>query len=83
MSEQDLRNHGHSPHATEHNYTVMAEDVEKFIDTHKIRRPVLIGHSMYVLCEPPYPFNHPDRLERVFVLTKRKGRQNRHDSRPA
>ncbi|PKX89742.1 putative alpha/beta hydrolase [Aspergillus novofumigatus IBT 16806] len=42
----DLRNHGHSFHHNEHNYSVMAEDVEKFIHQHDLAKCVLIGHSM-------------------------------------
>ncbi|GIJ84716.1 hypothetical protein Asppvi_003567 [Aspergillus pseudoviridinutans] len=42
----DLRNHGHSFHHKEHNYSVMAEDVEKFIHQHDLAKCVLIGHSM-------------------------------------
>lgn len=48
MALQDLRNHGHSFHSTEHNYGVMAEDVEKFIQQQKLDKCVLIGHSMCV-----------------------------------
>jgi pimeloyl-ACP methyl ester carboxylesterase len=29
-----------------HDYTHLAEDVEDFIDIHKLKRPTLIGHSM-------------------------------------
>jgi hypothetical protein len=43
---QDLRNHGQSFHAPEHNYSVMAEDVQEFIDQQKLDKCVLIGHSM-------------------------------------
>ncbi|KAM0110832.1 hypothetical protein ACP6JB_003402 [Aspergillus fumigatus] len=43
---QDLRNHGHSFHHHEHNYSVMAKDVEKFIHQHDLAKCVLIGHSM-------------------------------------
>lgn len=46
---QDLRNHGESPHDPRHDYTALAEDVEGFLQEHKIERPALIGHSMYVL----------------------------------
>jgi len=42
----DLRNHGSSPHAPEHNYDVMADDVEEFLDEHKLDSATLIGHSM-------------------------------------
>ncbi|KAJ5143726.1 uncharacterized protein N7515_002513 [Penicillium bovifimosum] len=42
----DLRNHGQSFHAPEHNYNVMAEDVQEFIKQQKLDKCVLIGHSM-------------------------------------
>ncbi|KAJ5772598.1 hypothetical protein N7520_003127 [Penicillium odoratum] len=42
----DLRNHGQSFHAPEHNYSVMAEDVQEFIEQQKLKKCVLIGHSM-------------------------------------
>ncbi|MCJ1248296.1 hypothetical protein MMC30_005513 [Trapelia coarctata] len=42
----DLRNHGDSPHAPEHTYMAMADDVEEFIQSHGLGKPVLIGHSM-------------------------------------
>lgn len=44
--EQDLRNHGQSFHSEEHNYSVMADDVQKFIEHQKLGQCVLIGHSM-------------------------------------
>lgn len=47
--EQDLRNHGESPHNKIHDYPSMAEDVEEFIRCHDIKLPGLIGHSMYVV----------------------------------
>lgn len=46
---QDLRNHGESPHDPSHDYTALAEDVEGFLQEHKIERAALIGHSMYVM----------------------------------
>lgn len=42
----DLRNHGHSPHADIHTYESLSMDVVEFIDTHKIHKPIIIGHSM-------------------------------------
>ncbi|KAK9471331.1 Alpha/Beta hydrolase protein [Dipodascopsis tothii] len=42
----DLRNHGHSPHAPQHDYPALALDVEHFIDTHGLGPSVVIGHSM-------------------------------------
>ena len=42
----DLRNHGQTFHSDEFGYGLMAEDIEEFIDTHSIEKPVIIGHSM-------------------------------------
>ncbi|EED15150.1 proline iminopeptidase, putative [Talaromyces stipitatus ATCC 10500] len=42
----DLRNHGDSPHVPEHTYTHLANDVSDFIKLHRLRKTVLIGHSM-------------------------------------
>ncbi|CUS11925.1 unnamed protein product [Tuber aestivum] len=51
----DLRNHGESPHTPYHNYEVMAEDVEHFLQENKLGpKTVLIGHSM----SPPPPQLH-------------------------
>lgn len=52
QNEQDLRNHGQSFHAPEHNYGAMAEDVQEFIQQQKLDKCVLIGHSMYVVIFP-------------------------------
>ncbi|KAJ5256615.1 hypothetical protein N7478_012719 [Penicillium angulare] len=42
----DLRNHGDSFHSQEHNYSVMAKDVQEFIAQQQLPKCVLIGHSM-------------------------------------
>jgi hypothetical protein len=45
-SKQDLRNHGDSPRNPRHDYIAMANDVEGFIEEHKLKDTTLIGHSM-------------------------------------
>lgn len=50
---QDLRNHGDSSHNPRHDYTALGEDVEGFIRQHKLEKPTLIGHSMFVPSLPP------------------------------
>ena len=50
---QDLRNHGQSFHAPEHNYSVMADDVKHFVLTKKLGKCVMMGHSMYVFNTRP------------------------------
>ena len=42
----DLRNHGDSPHHTEHTYSTMADDVEQFVNENIDGPVTLIGHSM-------------------------------------
>src|ERR1700751_1662045 len=42
----DQRNHGLSPHHEIWNYEVMADDIQEFIETHNLKKPILLGHSM-------------------------------------
>jgi len=42
----DMRNHGESPHNKRHDYPSLAMDVENFIESHKLGKSILIGHSM-------------------------------------
>ncbi|TKA68451.1 hypothetical protein B0A55_07724 [Friedmanniomyces simplex] len=42
----DTRNHGDSSHDPRHDYTALAEDVELFLQEHKLENSTLIGHSM-------------------------------------
>lgn len=42
----DQRNHGLSPHSPVWNYEAMAQDLKEFIDTHQLKDPILLGHSM-------------------------------------
>lgn len=42
----DQRNHGLSPHSNEWNYEVMADDLYEFINSHKLHKPIILGHSM-------------------------------------
>jgi esterase len=42
----DARNHGLSPHSTEHNYEAMGADLYEFIIDQNLNNPVIIGHSM-------------------------------------
>ena len=42
----DQRNHGLSPHSEEWTYEAMADDLNEFISEHKLKDPILLGHSM-------------------------------------
>ncbi|KAJ5132972.1 hypothetical protein N7448_007130 [Penicillium atrosanguineum] len=58
----DLRNHGQSFHAPEHNYTAMAEDVREFIQQQKLDKCVLIGHSMGAKTAMTLALQSPERV---------------------
>lgn len=42
----DLRNHGRSPHSDEFDYSIMAADVEEFMESNWIYEAHIVGHSM-------------------------------------
>jgi len=42
----DLRNHGHSPHSTEQNYELMADDLLELIDELQLDNVDIMGHSV-------------------------------------
>ena len=42
----DARNHGLSPHAEEHNYDVMAADLDELLNSEGLINPIILGHSM-------------------------------------
>jgi esterase len=64
----DARNHGQSPHAATHNYTEMAADLKEFIDTHKLKNPILIGHSMGGKTIMRFAVDYPGIAEKLIVV---------------
>lgn len=63
----DLRNHGDSPHFSEHNYPAMMEDVIAFMDQHELRQAVLLGHSMGGKVALYTAVHYPERINRLIV----------------
>ncbi|MBL7923243.1 MAG: alpha/beta fold hydrolase [Bacteroidia bacterium] len=55
----DLRNHGHSAHASAHTYPAMAADIAGLINELQLEQAIVLGHSMggkatlRVLCDYP------------------------------
>jgi len=64
----DLRNHGNSPHAPEHNYHVMTRDLELFIDQHIHTKVCLLGHSMGGKVAMNYTLLHPEKVSGLVVV---------------
>ena len=64
----DIRNHGHSTHATEMNYAVMASDILETLDSLNIQKFSAIGHSMGGKIAMQLASQAGQRLEQLIVL---------------
>lgn len=64
----DLRNHGQSGHSIHFNYDVMTEDINEFIETHEIKNPVLMGHSMGGKVAMKFALDYPDIVSKLIVI---------------
>ncbi len=64
----DQRNHGLSPHSDEFDYHVMADDLQEFIETHQLTRPVILGHSMGGKVAMFFATKYPERFDKLIVV---------------
>ena len=64
----DQRNHGKSPHSSEMNYKVMADDVVELMDDENIPSAFVIGHSMGGKTAMQLAAEHPERVEKLVVV---------------
>lgn len=64
----DQRNHGLSPHSEEFNYEAMAEDLANFIETHHIKNPAVMGHSMGGKTAMKFAVRHTDMWDKLIVV---------------
>jgi len=64
----DMRNHGQSPHSPTHNYPAMADDVLDFISEHKIKKPIILGHSMGGKVAMLVATENQEMTERLIVI---------------
>ena len=64
----DQRNHGQSPHDVEFSYQVMATDLLGFLNEHKIKNPILLGHSMGGKTVMEFSVNYPEMLSKLIVV---------------
>ncbi len=64
----DLRNHGASPHDSELNYQVMAEDVRELITGLGLTSCYIMGHSMGGKVAMQLALNHPAFIEKMLIV---------------
>ncbi len=64
----DQRNHGHSPHSQDFNYSLLTQDVLEFIQEHNLHQPILIGHSMGGKVAMNVALNQGETLSKLVVV---------------
>lgn len=64
----DQRNHGNSPHSSEHNYSVMSNDIYEFMQYNKIEKAVLLGHSMGGKTVITFAGKYPEMVSALIVV---------------
>ncbi|KAK4878056.1 hypothetical protein RN001_010562 [Aquatica leii] len=63
----DARNHGDSPHTSEHSYEHMSNDLLYFMQMNKIAKATVLGHSMGGRCAMYFSLTQPDKIEKLIV----------------
>jgi len=64
----DQRNHGQSPHTSEHSYELMKEDLSEFFDQQKIEKAIVMGHSMGGKAVMFFAADYPEKVEKLIVV---------------
>ncbi|WP_299432299.1 alpha/beta fold hydrolase [uncultured Aquimarina sp.] len=63
----DQRNHGRSPHSEEFDYKLLASDLLKYCNDHKLKDIILLGHSMGGKTAMFFANNYPEILSKLIV----------------
>jgi len=64
----DLRNHGQSPHDSEFNFPVLAEDIQELITDEGLGKVNLIGHSLGGKTAMLFALTCPELLEKLVIV---------------
>lgn len=64
----DLRNHGRSFHANQHNYKLMSEDLLSYLNAYNLDEVNLIGHSMGGKVAMKFACMYPESVEKLVVV---------------
>ena len=63
----DQRNHGQSPHSSEHSFELMKEDLADFFEQQKIDKTIIMGHSMGGKTAMLFAADYPERVEKLII----------------
>ncbi len=74
----DQRNHGLSPHSNVWNYEAMADDLKEFIDTHGLKNPILLGHSMGGKTVMFFELKYPGIASKIIIADMAPRATSRH-----
>jgi pimeloyl-ACP methyl ester carboxylesterase len=64
----DQRNHGRSPHSTDHNYQLLKEDLLEFMNKQSIEKAIIVGHSMGGKTAMFFAADYPERISHLIVV---------------
>lgn len=77
----DQRNHGNSFHSIEHNYQVMASDLNTYIKSKNINNFFLLGHSMGGKTAMEFALLYPKNVDKLIIVDiAPKLYKNNHES---
>lgn len=63
----DQRNHGQSPHADEHSFELMKEDLAGFFEQQNIEKAIVMGHSMGGKTAMRFAADYPEKVEKLII----------------
>ncbi|TGK04090.1 alpha/beta fold hydrolase [Leptospira langatensis] len=63
----DLRNHGDSPHSSDHTLHSMSADILGFLEDHSIPKAIVLGHSMGGLVAMTFALEHPEKVDTLII----------------
>ena len=64
----DLRNHGRSPHTFLHSISLMADDLNDFMDQQNVSSATILGHSMGGKVAMQFALSYPQKVDKLIVV---------------
>lgn len=64
----DQRNHGRSPNSDEHSYELLKDDLAEFFAQQKIKKAIVLGHSMGGKTAMSFAADYPEHIEKLIII---------------